>query len=179
MQKKKIFIEINVPDQLKRRLAQKIDKWRDLPIKWMKEKNFHITVSFVGYVDESVVPEICRKVSEAANEIESFEIFFDNIELAPDAENPRMVWITGKPIEELGKLNETIEKALDMHPQKHKKFSPHIMLGKIRKLKWNELAEKPIIAEKMNIAMSADAVFVMESKGGEEEYVSLEECPLA
>lgn len=177
--KKKVFIEITVPSQIKKRLSQKIAKWSDLPIKWVREESLHITVSFVGYIDESVVPEICGKVSEAASKFESFEIVFDNIELAPDDENPKTVWLTGKPLEELGKLNEAIEESLGMRPQKHKQFSPHITLGKIRKLKWDELIEKPVIREKFNVAMTADSISIMESKGGGAEYLVLEQCELA
>lgn len=178
MQKKKIFIEIPVPDQVKKILAQKIVKWSDLPVKWAKKESLHITVSFVGYVDESVVPDICLKVKETASQFESFEIIFDRIELAPNAENPRLISLSGGPIEELGKLNETIEEALGMHPQKHKQFAPHITLGRIRKLKWDEIPEKPVIEEKISVTMTADAVLVMESKGGGAEYSALEQCEL-
>ncbi|EKE18656.1 MAG: 2'-5' RNA ligase [uncultured bacterium] len=179
MQKKKIFVEINIPNQIRRRLQQVIAKWSDLPIKWMKEENFHITVSFVGYVDETVIPEICEKVSHAVENFESFELVFDSIELGPNLDDPKTVWLTGQPNVELGMLNEEVERALGMRPSAHKEFRPHITLGRIRKIKWDELSEKPIIAEKMNVSMSVDSVSIMESKGGGAEYVSLEECPLA
>ena len=179
MQKKKIFIEIDVPNSLRKRLVQKIADWSELPIKWMKEENFHITVSFVGYVDESVIPEICEKVSDAVADFESFELEFDRIELGPDPKDPKMVRLTGNPCVELGMLNEEVERALGMRGTAHKEFRPNITLGRIRKLKWDELAEKPEISEKLHVSMSVDSVSIMESKGGGAEYVSLEECPLA
>lgn len=178
MNKKKIFIEISVPDQLRRRLMQKTAQWSELPSKWMKEENLHLTVAFIGYVDESVIPDICQKINEVVNDFESFEIVFDKIEFGPDTENPKMVWLSGQPNLELGKLNELVEQALGMRPQEHKEYRPHITLGRIRKLKWDELSEKPTINEKVNLAMTVDTVSVMESKGGGAEYVSLEECPL-
>jgi RNA 2',3'-cyclic 3'-phosphodiesterase len=178
MKKRKIFIEISIPQQLKKKLVQKTEKWSDLPVKWAKEENLHITLSFVGYVDESVLPDICQKVKETANNLESFEIVFDSIEFLPDKENPRLIGFVGQPSQELGKLNEAVEKAIGMLSQKHKKFRPHITLGRIRKLKWDALSEKPIIEEKFNVAMTVDSIFVMESKNGSTEYVSLEECPL-
>jgi 2'-5' RNA ligase len=179
MQKKKIFVEIEVPSNLKRRLTLKISDWSELPIKWMKEENFHITVAFVGYVDESMIPEICQKVNEAVENFEAFDLEFDRIELGPDPRDPKMVWLTGEPCVELGMLNEEVERALGMRPMAHKEFTPHITLGRIRKLKWDELAEKPEISEKMIVSMTVDSVSIMESKGGGAEYVSLEECPLA
>lgn len=178
MQKKKIFIEIAVPNQLRRRLVQKTTEWRDFPIKWLKEENLHITVAFIGYVDESVIPDICQKVNEAVNSFESFEIIFNRIELGPSAADPKMIWLSGEPSPDLGRLNEIIEEALGMHLQKHKEFHPHVTLGRIRKLKWDELSEKPVIDEKINLAMTVDSVSVMESKSGGEEYNVLEECGL-
>ncbi|KKP97422.1 MAG: 2'-5' RNA ligase [Candidatus Moranbacteria bacterium GW2011_GWE1_36_7] len=178
MQKKKIFIEIQIPGQLKRRLAQIVAKWSDLPIKWMKEENLHITVAFVGYVDESVLPDICEKVSEAVEEFEAFDLEFSSVELGPEKDDPKMVWLTGEPSVELGMLNEVVERALGMRPTSHKEFRPHITLGRIRKLKWDELVEQPEISEKLNVSMTVDSVSIMESKGGGAEYVSLEECPL-
>ncbi len=178
MQKKKIFIEIDVPNNLRRRLSLKIADWSELPIKWMKEENFHITVTFVGYVDESMLPEICQKVRESVENFESFDLEFDRIELGPDPEDPKMVWLTGQPNVDLGMLNEEVERALGMRPTAHKEFSPHITLGRIRKIKWDELVVKPEISEKMHVSMTVDSLSVMESKGGGAEYVSLEECPL-
>jgi len=178
MEKKKIFVEIEVPNNLKRRLTLKISDWSELPIKWMKEENFHITVAFVGYVDESMLPEICQKVKESVENFEAFDLEFDRIELGPNPEDPKTVWLTGEPCVELGMLNEEVERALGMRPTAHKEFRPHITLGRIRKLKWDELAEKPVIAEKLHVSMTVDSLSIMESKGGGAEYVSLEECPL-
>ncbi len=171
-------MEINVPNSLKKRLAQIVSKWEDLPVKWMKEENFHITVAFVGYVDESMIPEICEKVGDATVDFESFDLEFDKIEIGPSLEDPRMVWLSGQPCPELGWLNEAVEKSLGMRPQAHKEFRPHITLGRIRAIKWDELETKPVIDEKVKLAMTVDSVSIMESKGGGAEYVSLEEFPL-
>ncbi len=178
MQKKKIFIEIQIPDQTKRRLAKKIEQWSELPVKWSKEENLHLTVSFIGYVDESVTPEICLRVSEAVSAIESFDLELNKIILGPDVEDPRMVVLIGEPSDELRNLHEVVEEALDMRPEHHKEYRPHVTLGKIRKEKWDELTEKPLIEEKVQIIVPVDYVSVMESKGGS-EYISLEDCSLA
>jgi len=178
MQKKKIFVEIGIPSSIKKRLMQKIVQWKELPVKWMKGENLHITVSFIGYVDESVVPEICQKINEAVADFEAFEIAFDSIELGPNVDDPKIIWFCGKSNKELGKLNEAVEQTLGMRSQKHKEYRPHVTLGRIRKLKWEKLSEKPNINEKINITMTVDSVSVMESKGGGAEYISLEECPL-
>ena len=179
MQKKKVFIEIEVPGQIKKRLAKKISVWEHVPVKWLKEESLHITVAFVGYVDESVVPEICEKVCLACENFESFDLDFDTIVLSPDPLEPRLVSLVGPASEQLKMLNIAVEEALGMHKHDHKEFRPHITLGRIRKLKWDELGEKPMINEPYSAVVSVDSVMVMESKGGGAEYITLEQCPLA
>jgi 2'-5' RNA ligase len=178
MQKKKIYIEIQIPSPIRRRLAKKIEQWSDLPIKWGKEDNLHLSVSFVGYVDESVTPEICAKVSEAVEKLESFDLELNKITLSPDLTDPKMVVLSGQPSSELGKLHAAVQNALGMKTEQYKHFSPKITLGKIRKEKWEQLVEKPLIDEKVQIIVPVDYVSVMESKGGGAEYISLEDCPL-
>jgi len=178
MQKKKIFIEIGVPDQVRKRLTKKVAPWVDLPVKWSKEEGLHVTVVFVGFVDESVVPDICEKVSMACQKMESFDLNFDKILLSPDPQNPRIVSFIGPASERLKQLNGLVEEALGTHKQDRKEFRPHITLGRIRKLKWDELDPTPGIEEKYSAVISVDSVSVMESKGGGAEYVLLEECPL-
>jgi len=155
-----------------------VSQWENMPVKWSKEESLHITVAFVGYVDESVVPDICEKVCSACEKLESFDLDFDTIVLSPDPLDPRLVSFVGPASESLKLLNEAVEKALGMHKHDHKEFRPHITLGRIRKLKWDELEEKPMINEKYSAVVSVDSVMVMESKGGGAEYIRLEECPL-
>lgn len=178
MQKKKIFIEIPVPRQVRKKIMQSTAKWADLPVKWMKEDHLHITVSFIGYVDESVLPEICQKVSDAATQVESFDIEFDRIELGPSREDAHMVWLTGQPSEQLRRLNEAVERSLGTFSHSHKQFRPHLTLGRLRKVKWEALQEKPEIDSVLHVLVPVDAVQVMESEGGGANYVSIEQCPL-
>lgn len=178
MQKKKVFIEIEIPQPVKKRLARIIEKWQNLPIKWSKGESLHITVAFIGFVDESVLPEICEKVSQACQQIDTFDFDLREIQLVPSIENPQRVNFIGEASEELKQLNEKIEEALGIKKHDHKEFRPHITLGRVRKAKWEQLKEKPVIEDKFHAVISVDSVQVMESRGGGEEYVALEHCPL-
>lgn len=181
MQKRKLFIEIEVPDRLKKRLVEKTEKWQNLPVKWSRVENLHITLLFLGYVDESVMPDICQRVSEAASKIESFDINFEKIEIGPSPEKPQTIWFVGEPSEGLRSLHEEIEKELDIFQIEKKQFRPHITLGKIKKGKWEELKEVPVVDENFKVSFSVDNIFVMESRADEggQEYHVIESCPLA
>ena len=178
--KRKIFISINPADQVRRRLVKSCAKWQALPVKWTKEENLRIELFFLGYIDNDVVAEVCQKVRKAVCDIELFDLEFEKISLAPSAENPQEFRVTGKASEKLKDLCETIEKELEIFVVSKKVFSPHILLGKIRKEKWAELKSVPEVNEKASFAVSVEAVDIMASHfdEGKNSFVLIESCAL-
>jgi len=178
--KRKIFISINIPDKVKKRLTKAVEKWADLPVKWTKEANLHITLLFLGYVDEQSLPEICQKVRDAVENEDIFDIEFDRIELFPSPDDPKMVALTGPANTDLLRINEEIEKELNMFTQAKKSFRPHITLGRGRKYKWEALESKPSIQEKYPLVITAESIDVVASDFGDgnSEYTIIESCPL-
>ena len=178
--KRKIFISINIPEKVKKRLAKSTQKWQDLPVKWTKEANLHITLLFLGYVDEESLLEICQKVRDAIENEDIFDIEFEKIELFPSADDPKMVALTGSSNADLLRLHEKIEKELNIFTSAKKSFRPHITLGRGRKYKWEALEHKPSISEKYPLAITAESIDVMASDFGDgtSEYTIIESCPL-
>lgn len=177
---RKIFIGINLPSNVQKRLNQKIEKWRDLPIKWSKEDNFHITLSFLGFIKDDNLADICLGVKKTVKNLESFDIEFERIELGPDAKKPRLVWFSGTASEKLKKLQSDIEKALNIFVSEKKLFKPHITLGRISKFKWETLPKIPVIEENFKVSISVEQVEIFESKieNGKRVYDILESCEL-
>lgn len=178
--KRKIFISINLAGQVKRRLIKSCAKWQTLPVKWTKEENLHVELFFLGYIDNDVVAQVCQKVQEAVCDIELFDLEFEKIILAPNAENPQEFRVIGKASEQLKTLCEAIEKELGIFIVSKKVFSPHITLGKIRKEKWAELENTPEVNEKASFAVSVEAVDIMASHfdEGKNSFVLIESCGL-
>ena len=131
---RRIFISINIPEKTKKKLILATEKWQDLPVKWIKEANLHITLVFLGFVLEEAILEICEKTRKVCEEANVFDIEFDQIELFPLVEEPRSVALTGKPSEELKNLVNNIEKELEISNAPKKSFRAHITLGRIRKI---------------------------------------------
>ena len=71
-EKKRLFFAVNLPEQVKKQLAEKMlpqipkEQWRKvLP------ENLHITMHFLGYLPKEAV----AKLMEQAKALESFESF--------------------------------------------------------------------------------------------------------
>jgi RNA 2',3'-cyclic 3'-phosphodiesterase len=176
----KLFIGINIPSKAKKRLVSAVEKWQDLPIKWTREDKLHLTMLFLGYQDEDLIPEICEKVRVVCENEDIFDVEFDSIELAPSKETPQMIWLLGKPDKNLLRVYEKLEKELGLYTVPKKSFRPHITLGRIRKFKWEVLDEQPKICEKFQLIVTADSIDVMSGnfEQGENEHTILDSCPL-
>ncbi|MCX6765883.1 MAG: RNA 2',3'-cyclic phosphodiesterase [Candidatus Moranbacteria bacterium] len=180
MKQRRVFIGINLPNQVKKRLAQKIEKWRDLPVRWTLEENLHITLAFLGYIEDSVLPDVCSAVREASCQFHGFDLELSKITFGPNVNQIRMVWAVGEPNEELKLIQEEIEKRLKIFEREKREFRPHVTLGRIRKEKWARLPETPAIDEKINLLVPVESIEILESvmEEGKRKYLLLESCPL-
>ena len=78
MKRRRIFIAINLPENIKKKLADYREKWPDLPARWTKTDNIHITLVFLGYVSDEQIPEICKAAEETVSKYNSFDVNLNN-----------------------------------------------------------------------------------------------------
>ncbi|MFH1780744.1 MAG: RNA 2',3'-cyclic phosphodiesterase [Candidatus Nealsonbacteria bacterium] len=165
----RIFIAINLPEKIKKQLAEYQQKIEGLfqqsaPIRWTKEDNLHITLEFLGNLSDDEVMKVCQETEEFAKNHQPFIILLDNINYGPpDKMPPRMIWITGTKIPELNLI-------------------PHITLGRIKMWEFRQIEpeERPEIAQEINLNFEVNSLEVMESrlKKFGPDYTILESCPL-
>jgi 2'-5' RNA ligase len=96
-----------------------------------------------------------------------------------------MIWVEGKPSQELSDLKKKLEDALlsadsGLQRVEERVMVPHITLARIKNEQWRQLPEKPEISEPFDFQISANSIEVMESelKRGGAEYTILESCEL-
>ena len=194
--KHRIFIAINLPEDIKKRLEDYQGKWPDLPIRWTKKENLHITLVFLGYLTDDELLEICKITKEVASRHQSFSINLNKIYYGPPRKMPpRMVWVQGEKSKEFILLKDDLEKSLlekftQYRPALLEKsgagagraFSSHITLGRIKAWEFRQIEpeERPLVDEEINLIFEVNSIEVMESKlkRGGAEYSILESCSL-
>lgn len=183
MKKRRIFIAINLPDKTKRKILEVCRQWADLPMRWTKEDNLHITLVFIGYVDEEQLLEVCQIAKQAVKKSHPFEIKFNHICLGPSEKQARMIWLKGEISQDLIRLRNSLESDLLQNGCFHKKerfFKPHITLARIRQREWKSMKYRPEIDKDISLSFPVDSIEIMESylssKGS--DYVILESIPL-
>ncbi len=138
----RIFLALDIDESTRRRLGSiqsQLDDARSR-INWVAPRNLHVTLKFLGDVADSLLPELCRAVSAAAGEGESFDFEVRGVRAIPPAprnsgRGVRMLWAEViDPTGRLARLFEQLETAL--HPlgfaRENRSFSPHITLARVR-----------------------------------------------
>jgi len=176
--KRRLFIAINLPENIKNKLIDYQRKWADLPVRWTLKNNLHITLVFIGYVGDDEMYEIINIVKEVAKRHNSFNINLERIILGPPDKPTRMFWVEGEKSEELARLKNNLENSL--LKETRGAYRPHITLGRIKQGQWQELDSKPQVDEKFEYSFSVETIEVMQSnlKRTGAEYSVLESVGL-
>jgi 2'-5' RNA ligase len=183
--KKRVFVAINLPEGVKKRLIEWRQKYDYLPVRWTKEPSLHLTLIFIGYVSDEQMLEICRVSREVVSKVEPFFINFRRIILGPPNKPPRMIWLEGEASQKLSELKNHLEEALlktnsGFSHRENRPLRPHITLARIKMDRWHQLESKPQIDEEFQAQVPVESIEVMESdlKRDGAEYAVLESCPL-
>lgn len=182
MLQRRLFVGIPLSSALASRLAREMSSWpEEVFLKTVKE-NLHVTLFFLGFIPESMVPEICESVRRLCEAEDSFEITFSGIRFVPSADDPKMVWLSGEPSDALRDLVTAIKRELSFAVLSEPKvYRPHITLARIKKSAFRTLEVKPEMEKNIHLVEPVETVVVYESimEDGERKYSPLESVPLA
>lgn len=183
MNQRRLFIAINLPENIKNKLIDYSRKWADLNpkyIHWVRGSNLHITLAFIGYVDDDETYEICNIVKEVAKKHEPFFINLERIIVGPPHATPRMFWVEGEKSQELADLQNDLENALasgNLARKEVRPYRPHITLARF---KYEIVKSLPKVDEPFKAQISVETIEVMQSnlKRTGAEYTILESVNL-
>lgn len=186
LMKKRIFIAINLPENVKKRLVEFKEKWNELPVRWTKKDSLHLTLVFIGYVSDDEMFNVCKLVREVAQKHEPADLEFEKILYRPSGNQPRMIWLAGKVSKEVAALKSDLENTLmafdglASFKAENRPFSPHITLARLKFGQWHEMGKLPNVEQDFKAVVPVDSIEVMESdlKSDGAEYIILESCPL-
>ena len=160
---RRLFVGIPLSAPLRKRLTQEMQTWPKEAVIRTTEENLHVTLFFLGFIQEEHVGKICARIGEVCKDIESFELVFTGMQFVENEAAPKMIWLTGEVNDALRILLEKIEKAFSAFVTERKSYRPHITLAKIKKSQWLKLAEKPKLKEKFSVVEPVDTIAVFES----------------
>jgi 2'-5' RNA ligase len=137
----RVFVAIDVGAAVRTEAARvievitnKIDALKTPPkITWIKPAALHVTLRFIGEVDEAVLPALCQQLAPPFA-MAPFEVEWRGVGTFPSPRHPRALWLGvvagGSP---LGALEAEVSRRLagTIDPEA-RPLLPHLTLGRIK-----------------------------------------------
>jgi 2'-5' RNA ligase len=112
MGKIRAFFAIDTSDENKNKIfeVQRTLREIDSEIKWESSAKFHITLKFLGDIEESILKEMTEDIRNDMSNFGKFEIKFCGLGSFPNIKFPRVIWIGSKSEnDKIFNLNEKVE----------------------------------------------------------------------
>jgi len=153
------FISIEPPKEIRDYLfdIQKKLKSSSAKVKWIAKKHQHITLLFIGEVDENKLQQIKKRLSKI--KFNKFELNLDKIGVFPDENNIRIIWAGLNPRNKVIELQQKIDSELLDIIKINTEFKAHLTLGRVKLVK-----NKEKFKEKLNLEIEKKKFEVTEFK---------------
>lgn len=148
-------------------------------VKWVKSKNLHMTVFYIGPIKSEKVPQLIKSMEKVANKNSTFELEFNKFILAPQNKPATMIWATFEKNHNFTLLAEDIRKEVQqmlVMEVEEKGLLPHITLAR---------TQRPIIVSGLKVKMkdkilTVSKIVLLESKNSftNPEYTIIKEFEL-
>ena len=141
------FIAIELSREIRECLSRLQDKLKlsQADVKWVAPLNIHLTLKFLGEIDEKTSEQIKQILQDLAAGLKEFSLNLAYIGAFPSLKSPRVIWIgIDKGDEEVKTIARALEEKLPEIgiTKEDRPFSSHITLGRTRSSKnRNNLAE--------------------------------------
>ena len=126
----RLFVALALPNQIRDQIAPIQSGLPDA--RWVRQENLHLTIRFIGEVENSLAEEMHFALSKLSFETFSFRL--QGIDTFRSRKSVRSIWIGIEPSASLKALNrkiETILIGLGLAPQT-RKFTPHVTLARFK-----------------------------------------------
>jgi 2'-5' RNA ligase len=107
----------------------------DRQVRWCTENQLHVTLKFLGEVDDPQFAAVCEAVTAASRQVEPFTLRIQGLGGFPNPRSPRVLWCgvedPASGCRRWVELADPLFAKLGFQPET-RAFTPHITLGRSR-----------------------------------------------
>jgi 2'-5' RNA ligase len=131
------FIAATLPQEITQQLGllQEQLKRSTADVKWVQPHNIHVTLKFLGEIDEQKLEEIAAILQDTAKKEACFTASLSCLGAFPRMTSPRVIWVgLDKGKEELSRIAKELEEKINRVgiPPEDRPFASHVTLGRVR-----------------------------------------------
>jgi len=133
----RLFIAIEIPQEIREEIAWVIAQLRrtGADVRWEETSKLHITLKFLGNVEEQRLARIAGALEEIARSRVPFDVQYAGIGRFPPKGDPRVVWIgvrdSASALQLLARATEESMVALGFEHE-DRPFHPHVTIGRVK-----------------------------------------------
>jgi len=139
----RVFIAIGLESSIKEKIARiqtRLKVTQD-KIKWVEPSSIHLTLKFLGEIEEEKLEKVHQITGELGERVSPFKIEVKGMGVFPGFSSPRVIWIEARDTSgELEELAARLEEALvrEGFVREKRKWKAHLTLGRVKSLKERE-----------------------------------------
>jgi RNA 2',3'-cyclic 3'-phosphodiesterase len=130
----RLFLAVSLPQAVRQRLWDTTMPLRaaGYPVRWVGVDGLHVTLKFLGEVDEQLEADIVAGVERAVGDARTFPVVMTGFGVFPSPTRPRVVWAGCEANARLELIQHAIEREMDGlgFPIEGRAFRPHVTLGR-------------------------------------------------
>ena len=131
------FVAVNLDPGLREGLVQVQERLKATraDVGWVRPENLHLTLRFLGQVEEARLHAAAEAVAAATSGFGPFRFVLGGLGAFPTPRTARVVWIgVSHGAEKLASLQAKVEEGLESvgFPPEERAFSAHLTLGRVR-----------------------------------------------
>jgi RNA 2',3'-cyclic 3'-phosphodiesterase len=106
-------------------------------VKWESQDKFHITLVFLGNIEQTKLELFSLGLAKSVQQFPSFTITYESLGAFPNIHKPRVVWIGTKTNQTILNLQAIAERVCVEFgfAKEDRVFHPHITLGRVKEIR--------------------------------------------
>jgi 2'-5' RNA ligase len=124
----RIFISVELPEEIKNNIAEAVEGLRkiDSGVKWIESRNLHLTLKFLGWIEDKNLEDIVSLGEQAVLGHKSFKVKFEGAGSFPEGKSPRVFWVG------ISEGGLDLKKIADNLGPEKREFSAHLTIGRVK-----------------------------------------------
>ncbi len=136
----RVFIAIPLPERVREAVGDLIERMKMVVrgVRWVPRENLHITLKFLGEVNDREILPVAGAIRREGGHVSSFSLSLMGRGAFPSIANPRILWVSvDEGMEMVRILHEQVDRALGElgYERDQRPFRGHVTVGRVKRRK--------------------------------------------
>ncbi|MBI2675831.1 MAG: RNA 2',3'-cyclic phosphodiesterase [Candidatus Aenigmarchaeota archaeon] len=130
----RLFFAADIDENIKEKIAEasQILEKTNADAKFVKKESLHVTLKFLGEVEDSLADEIASKGSEAVRSMNHFDALFKGMGYFGSPRFPKVIWIGVQDNGMMAEISKRLNEKLDYIRKEEREPEPHLTIARIK-----------------------------------------------